>query len=332
MKLRPHVRVGALTLAVLLSAQALALPGGARARQTAEGFDVGALLSEVAQNERAMLGRRLEYTWTARVTDRELDRRGVVKKESVSVYEVYPVRGEFARKLVSKDGVAVSKEREAEELKRAAERLEKAAHEEQNRAEQEGQKRAEQKPPPPPPPQKTADAQNPAGLPSFGFSSGHRSSSGFSSSEISMSVWRFFRYGEFTSPRRERFHERDTIVLDFRPRANFRPADELQRPYARLAGRLWIDAQDKTVARLEAWPYDPRATGAGSPAAALEPSVVFEHERLPDGVWLEHFFRIKTYGHKDIFNGLELDLTREATAFQRFDTAAGDEKLDTPKP
>jgi hypothetical protein len=318
MKLRPLVRVGGLMLAVLLSAQALMPPGGARARQTAEAFDMGALLMEVAQNERAMLGRRLEYTWTARVTDRELDKRGVLKKESVSVYEVYPVRGEFARKLVSKDGVAVSKEREAEELKRVAARLEKAAREEQ--------KRAEQKAPPPPPP---GDAQNPSGLPSFGFSAGHMERNGFTSSEISMSVWRFFRYGEFTSPRREQLRGRDAIVLDFRPRADFRPADEIQRPYARLAGRLWIDAQDRTVARLEAWPYDPQAKAAGP---AREPSVVFEHERLPDGVWIEHLFRIKTYGHKDIFNGIELDFTKEASAFQRFNAAAGDEKLDAPPP
>jgi hypothetical protein len=315
------VRGARLVLAALLLAQPVLPSGGAGARQTADASDVGALLMEVARNERAMLRRRLEYTWTARVTDRERDRRGGVKKESVSVYEVYPVRGEFARKLVSQDGVAVSKGRAEEELRRATERLEKAAREEQ--------KRAEQKAPPPPPP---GDAQNPAGLPSFGFSAGHRNRSGFSSSEISLSVWRFFRYGEFDSPRRERLRGRDVIVLDFRPRADFRPADELQRPYARLAGRLWIDAEDRAVVRLEAWPYGPQAEGAGPRNAAREPSVVFEHERLPDGVWLEHLFRLQTYGHKDIFNGIELDFTKEATAFQRFAAAAGDEKLNAPKP
>lgn len=319
MRFRPLVRGAGLMLAVLLAAQSASPSNGAR--QSAEGFDVGALLMEVARNEKAMLRRRLEYTWTAKLTDRERDKRGGVKKESVSVYEVYPVRGEFARKLVSKDGVAVSKERAEEELKRAAERLEKAAREEQ--------KRDEQKAPPPPPP---GDAQNPAGLPSFGFSAGHRNSNGFSSSEISLSVWRFFRYGEFTAPRRERLRGREVIVLDFRPRADFRPADEIQRPYARLAGRLWIDAEDKTVARLEAWPYDPQAKGADAPASPREPSVVFEHERLPDGVWLEHLFRLQTYGHKDIFNGIELDFTKEATGFQRFTAGAGDEKLDAPKP
>ena len=318
MRFRLLARGARLMLAALLLAQSAPPSNGAGARQASERLDVGALLMEVARNERAMTPRRLEYTWTAKVTDRERDKRGALKKESVSVYEVYPVRGEFARKLVSKDGVAVSKERAEEELKRATARLEKAAREEQ--------KGAEQKAPPPPP----GDAQNPAGLPSFGFSAGHRHGNGFSSSEIALSVWRFFRYSEFTSPRRERLRDRDTIVLDFRPRADFRPADEIQRPYARLAGRLWIDAKDKTVARLEAWPYDPQ--GAGVSAATPDPSVVFEHERQPDGVWLEHLFRIKTYGHKDIFNGIELDLTKEATGFQRFAAGAGEEKLDPPKP
>jgi hypothetical protein len=322
MKLQSLVRGGCLMFAALVFVQAVSLSGGVRAVaaawQTAEGFDVGALLMEVARNERAMSARRLEYTWTTKVTDRERDKRGELKKESVNVYEVYPVRGEFARKLVSKDGVAVSKERAEEELKRTAERLEKAAREEQ--------KRAEQNAPAPPP----GDAQNPSGFPSFGFSAGHKNGNGFSSSEISMAVWRFFRYGEFTSPRRERLRERDVIVLDFRPRADFRPADEIQRPYARLAGRLWIDAQDKTVVRLEAWPYDPQAKVADVPGSAREPSVVFEHERMPDGVWLEHLFHIKTYGHKDIFNGIDLDLTKEATGFQRFTAGAGDEKLDAP--
>ena len=314
MKFRPLSRGVRLTLAVLLSAQAAPLSVGAAARQSAEGFDAGALLSEVARNERAMLQRRLEYTWTAKVTDRKQNRRGEVTKETVNVYEVYPVRGEFARKLVARDGVPVSQERAEKELKQTAERLEKAAQEEQ--------KRAEQKAPPPPPP---ADTQNPAGLPSFGFSTRHRHGNGFTSSEISLSVWRFFRYAEFTSPRRERVRGRDTIVLDFRPRADFRPADESQRPYARLAGRLWIDAEEKAVVRLEAWPSDaPPAAGQRTPA------VVFEHERVAAGVWIERLGRVNTYGHKDIFNGIELDSTKEAADFRRFTADTGDDKLDAP--
>jgi hypothetical protein len=283
----------------------------------AESVDVRALLMEVALREKSMLARRLEYTWTAKITDRELGKRGEVVKESTSVYEVYPVRGEFARKLLARDGVAVSQERADKELKKTAERLEKAAREEQKRAAAKPQ----------PTPQTPEQSQNPSGLPSFGFSTGQRESNGFGSAEISLAVWRFFRYCEFTNPRREALGGRESILLDFRPRADFRPADELQRPYARLRGRLWIDAADKMVARLEAWPDE-----APTSSNTAEPSVVFEHARLPDGVWLERLVRIKTYGRRQIFNGIELDFTKEVYDFKRFSSLAGDDRVDAPKP
>ncbi len=76
--------------------------------------------------------------------------------------------------------------------------------------------------------------------------------------------------------------------------------------------------------RLEAWPSDARA------AAPSEPSLVFEHERVADGVWIERLVRVNTYGHKDLFNGIELDSTKEAADFRRFIAGAGDEKLDAP--
>jgi hypothetical protein len=120
--------VGWLLVAVLLpGANALPPRLGGAARQSAEGSETSALILEVARNEKAMLARRLEYTWTVKVTGRELNKRGEVTKQSVEVFEVYPVVGEFARKLVSRDGVPVSQERAEKELKKTAERLEKAA-------------------------------------------------------------------------------------------------------------------------------------------------------------------------------------------------------------
>lgn len=303
-------------LSLALSAQTAWL-ARAQSDVKTETSDVRALLLEVALKEKSMLARRLEYTWAAKVTDRELGKRGEVKKESSSLYEVYPVQGEFARKLLERDGAPVSRERADDELKKAAARLEKAARDEQKRA---GSK-------PAPTPQTNEQSQNPSGLPSFGFSTGHRESNGFSSTEISLAVWRFFRYCEFTNPRREIFKGRDTIVLDFHPRADFRPADEIQKPYARLRGRLWIDAPDKAVARLEAWPTDaPTSADAHAP----EPSVVFEHARVADGLWLERLVRIKTYGRKQTFNGIELDFTKEVTGFKRFTALAGDDRVDAP--
>jgi len=286
-------------------------------RASGQSIDVRALLSEVALKEKGMLARRLEYTWTSRVIERELGKRGEVRKETTSLYEVYPVRGEFARKLLERDGVPVSRERAESELKRTAERLERAAREDQKRAEAK----------PTPTPRTLEQSQNPSGLPPFGFSTGQRESNGFSSTEISMSVWRFFRYCEFTNPRRETFKDRDSILLDFRPRTDFRPADDLQKPYAHLLGRVWIDATDRTIARLEAWTDD---APVSADLLASEPSVVFEHARVADGLWLERLVRINTYGHKQLFNGIELDLTKEVTDFKRFSSIAGDDRVDSP--
>lgn len=310
-----------LTLVALVSVASFvfdevnASSGQTAAREKAETFDVPALLSEVARKERSMLARRLEYTWTATLTDRELGKRGEVKKESSSVYEVYPVRGEFARKLLARDGVPVSQERADRELKKAAERLEKAAREDQKRADAK----------PTPRPATPEQSQNPAGLPSFGFSTGQRESNGFGSQEISFAVWRFFRYCEFSNARRVSFEGRDSIALDFEPRADFRPADEIQKPYARLRGRVWIDAADKAVAHLDAWPDD-------TPANTFGPVVVFDHARVAEGLWLERFVHIQTYGRKDIFNGIELDFVKQITDFKRFSSVAGDDRVDAPKP
>ena len=53
--------------------------------------------------------------------------------------------------------------------------------------------------------------------------------------------------------------------------------------------------------------------------------------RVAEGVWLERLVRISTYANKDLFNGIELDTTKESSAFQRFTAGAGEEKLDQPK-
>lgn len=304
-----------------LSAARVSVESVARRVQKETEIDPAALIREVARNERAMQPRRLEYTWTTREVRRDVNERGEVKGENVEVFETYPIKGEFARKLVSKNGVAVSPERAERELKKAVEDIEKA--------ERESQKKAQEKAPTEAP----SAPQSQPDIPTFGFSSGYAHRSGFSSGEFTFAPWRFFRAAEFYAPRRERLNGRDTIVLDFRPRADFRPANDIQKPYAKLSGRVWIDAEDKALARLEAWP-DPsqplKKTASISAASASNPSIVYEEARLPDGLWIQNLLRIRTAGHKEVFNGMNLDVSKEASDFKRF-SAEAEEKLNAPK-
>jgi hypothetical protein len=279
--------------------------------------DIPALIRAVAQSEHAMQPHRMEYTWTMKLTEREVNKRGEVTKETVNVFEVYPVKGEFVRKLISENGVPVSPAKADEQLKRAVAKLEKA--------EQADQKRADTKPPPP-----TSD---PSAIPSFGFTSGFSFRENFSTGKFYFNPARILRAGEFSAPRREQFHGRDVIALDFRPRTDFVPTDELQKPYAKLAGRVWLDVADKTVARLEAWPVEPLTMAGIAPALArpVEPDIVYEETRLPDGMWLESLVRINTTQHKPVYNGVDVNVTKEMSDFKRFQTTTDDATVEAPK-
>ncbi|MDQ1593155.1 MAG: hypothetical protein QOG71_3782 [Pyrinomonadaceae bacterium] len=285
-------------------------------------LDTRALIREVAESERAMQTRRLEYTWTARVTERETGKRGEIKKETLKVYEVYPVRGEFVRKLLSENGVPVSPQEAEKQFKKAVENLERAAREEEKR----GASGAT-----PPPPRATTDA---TGIPTFGFSNGFKFRDGLSTGEFSFAPWRILRAGEFFATRRESLGGREVIVMDFRPRADFVPVNDLQKPYGKLGGRVWIDVGDRTLARLEAWPLAPDARGAPQaalPARPNEPSIIYEETRLPDGMWLESLVQINTNANKAVFNGVEVNTTKAASDFKRFEANAGDAKVEQQK-
>jgi hypothetical protein len=277
--------------------------------------DIPALLREVARNERAMTPRRLEYTWTMKVTNRDVNKRGEVTKEEVKVYESYPVKGEMVTKLVSENGVAISPAKADEQLKKAIANLERAAREEEKR-----KTNAPQTPPTP---------VDPNVIPSFGFQHRFGFRSGFSNGAYAFALWRFFRACEFYAPRHESVRGRDAIVLDFRPRADFQPTDDLQKPYAKLAGRVWLDLADKAVVRLEAWPATDAADAANS-SHPPAPAIVYEETRLPEGVWMESLVRIDTNLNRPVFNGVDVDVTKEMSDFKRFQTNANDAQIAPP--
>ena len=297
---------------VVCAQQAQTVAPGAGAQAA---VDIPALLREVARSERAMTPRRLEYTWTMEVTNRDVNKRGEVTKEEVKVYEAYPVKGEMVTKLVRENGVDVSPQKADEQLKKAIANLEKAAREEEKR-----RTTAPQTPPTP---------VDPNVIPTFGFQHRFGFRSGFSNGAYAFALWRFFRACEFYAPRRESVRGRETIMLDFRPRADFQPTDDLQKPYAKLSGRVWIDLGDKAVVRLEAWPATDAARAANSSHPAT-PAIVYEETRLPDGIWMESLVHINTNVNRAVFNGVDVDVTKEMSDFKRFQTNANDAQVAPP--
>lgn len=280
-------------------------------------LDIPALLRDLSKNQEEDDKRINDYTFTQKVTEREVDDKGRVKKEKVSVYEVYPMADYgWVQKLVVENGAPLSPERMAKEEKRVAEELEKAEREAPKLKQKREQKRAERR----------AKRRSKAGDKS-------KSNSPDEEDDDDVEISTFLRACEFFSPRRERFRERDVIVFDFRPRAGFKPSNTGETIVSKLSGVIWIDPAERHVMRLEARLVDSFKMGGGL-VASIKPgsAFIFEQTRLPEGVWLPRFSQVNASARVFLFAGMSINETREFGDFKRFSTKSGEDTLDAPKP
>jgi predicted nuclease with RNAse H fold len=278
-------------------------------------LDIPALLRDLSKNQEETDKRINDYTFTRKVTEREMDDKGVLKKEKVTVYEVYPFAGYgWVQKLVSENGVPLAPEREARELKRVAEELEKAEREAPRRTEKRERERAERRA------KQRAKAAK----------SGAKGEGEEDEDDVEIST--FLRACEFFSPRRERFRDRDVIVFDFRPRAGFKPSNRGESLVSKLSGVIWIDPAERQVMRLEARLVESFKMGGGLLAAVKPGSAfLFEQTRLEDGIWLPRYSQVNASARVMLFAGMSINATNEFSDFKRFSTKTGEDKLDRPK-
>src|SRR5829696_3269236 len=264
-----------------------------------ENLDVAALLREVEHNQDELEKRISEYAFKQTETDREINSKGELKKETIKVYEVYPLPNrEPVEKLISENGVLLSPERAAKEDRRVQEEFLKAEREQEKDEKKVAQRRAERE-------KKRAEQSEGA--------------------EISP----FLRVCEFVSPRRESLAGREAIVFDFRPRAGFRPKNRAESLIAKLIGVVWIDPVDKQVIRLEAR----LAEGfkmAGGLLVSLKPgaALVMEQTRMAQGVWLPKLAQINLSVKVLLFGGGDFNKTIEWSEYRHFAGDVKDYKLD----
>jgi hypothetical protein len=279
-------------------------------------LDIPALLRDLSKNQEETDKRINDYTFTRKVTERELDDKGVLKKEKVTVYEVYPFAGYgWVHKLVSENGVPLTPEREARELKRVAEELEKAEREAPKRTEKRERERAKQRE------RRRAKAAK----------SGAQDDEG-DGDEGDVGIATFLRACEFVSPRRESFRGRDVVVFDFRPRAGFKPSNAGESLVSKLSGVIWVDPAERQVVRLEARLVESFKMGGGLLASVKPGSAfLFEQTRLEGGIWLPRYSQVNASARVMLFTGLTINETNEFSDFKRFSTKTGEDKLDAPK-
>jgi hypothetical protein len=266
-----------------------------------ESLDVAALLREVGHNQDEIENRVSEYAFKQTETDREINGKGELKKQTIKVYEVYPLPNrEPVQKLISENGVPLSPERTAKEDRRVQEEFLKAEREKEKDEKRVAQRRAERD---------------------------KKRNEGKEGTEISP----FLRACEFVSPRREMLAGREAIVFDFRPRPGFRPQNREESLIAKLVGVVWVDPIDKQVIRLEAR----LAEGfkmAGGLLVSLKPgaALVIEQTRMVQGVWLPRFAQINLSVKVLLFGGGDYNKTIEWSDYKHFSGNVKDYKLDAP--
>jgi len=270
----------------------------------AEALDVRALLREVSFNQDQLEQRFTEYSFIQKETSREINGKGEVKKETVKVFEVFPIPNRDAvMKLLSENGVPLSGERAAKEQKRVEEEFAKAERDKDKDEQKVVNRRTER--------QRKREAKAKKG----------------DDDDIGISV--FLRVCEFVSPRRERFRDREAVVFDFRPRPGFNRQEEL---ISKLVGVVWIDPADKQVMRLEARLAEGFKMGGGllvnlKPGAAM----VMEQTRMVEGVWLPRLAQINLSVKVLLFGGGDYNQTYEWSDYKHVSGDVGDYKLDAPK-
>jgi hypothetical protein len=265
-----------------------------------ESLDVAALLREVNNNQDQLENRVAEYAFKQTETDREINDKGELKKETVKVYEVYPLPNrEPVEKLISENGVPLSADRAAKEDRRVQEEFAKAEREKDKDEKKVAQRRAERE----------------------------------KKEEKGTEISPFLRVCEFISPRRESIGDREAIVFDFRPRLGFKPKTREESLIAKLIGVVWIDPVDKQIIRLEAR----LAEGfkmAGGLLVSLKPgaALVIEQTRMAQGVWLPKFAQINLSVKVLLFGGGDYNKTIEWSEYRHFAGDVKDYKIDSPKP
>jgi hypothetical protein len=265
-----------------------------------------------------------EYSYVLNSAGRSKAKKGQTKEDSTT-YEVFiPTlkSGTHARGILvatSRNGVPVPADELEKARTQAGERLEKA------------EEKSAREAPSPPETDPTVKGMLPLGI--YTHTTTNRSTFGGKHGSAALAIHTFLKTCVLTLARRVQNDGRETLVFKFAPRPDAQFGDN-EKYIAQLIGEIWIDAQDRIVTRLVAWPplSASDTNPANPPTASGErpPAVYVEMMRLPEGVWLPHVVRINGADYQKLFDGITNDSTSTFSNYIRFSTEIKDVKVNTP--
>ncbi len=271
--------------------------------------DLAALLKSVEKNQEELNKIRENYTYTANETEFEMDDKGKLKQKSEEVYEVYYFYGGQVKKLVRKEGRALSeteRRKEDERVEKRIKELEKWQKESQERK------------------QKVAAKQSAKGS----------STEAKSDDDDDFTIDDFIRISRITNPRRERFRGKEVIVFEFEPNSAYKPKNRAESWVQKMTGMFWVDEAAKQIVRLEARFVDNIKLGGGILASVGKGSeFVFEQDLVNNEVWLPRYMEGHLTARVLLVKGFKIHRIEQFSDYKKFNVETRIQaKPPEPKP
>lgn len=260
--------------------------------------DIPALLREIQANEDRVEEILDDYSYTQKIIKRELGKDGVLRETESTTLQQSFYKGYRISRVIEKNGKPLSEN-------------------EQRDADRDAQKRAEEI-------EKKIAKQEARTV--------EQSASGTPDEESRrVSIAEVLRASSLVNPRRERFRGRDVIVFDFEPNPNFdyKNAKSFLKFFGKTAGVMWVDEQDKQVARIEAYLADSYKIGGGLLANLKKgASFVLEQERVNNEIWLPSSADINLSIKVFLIKGININQVIKAYDYRKFETEVKDAKVN----
>ena len=263
--------------------------------------DVPTLLKSLQTNEDKIDEILENYSYTQKIIRRELGKDGILRETESETNQLSFYKGRRVRRKTEKNGKPLSTGEQSEEDKNVQKRVAEIEKEIAKKEVRTVQQSANG----------TPDDEN-----------------------NRVSISEVLRASNLVNPRRERFRGRDVIVFDFEPNPNFdfKNAKSFLKFFGKTAGVMWIDAQDKQVARLEAVLFENFKIGGGFLANLKKgASFALEQERVNDEIWLPSAADINLSVKVLLVKGINVNQIIKSYNYQKFSTEVKDSKVDEIK-
>ncbi|REJ77668.1 MAG: hypothetical protein DWQ47_14960 [Acidobacteria bacterium] len=260
--------------------------------------DIPKLLKELQANQEEIERILEDYSYKQDIIKRELTDDGELRIKDSETFQLSFYKGYRIQRLIAKDGMPLSPNEQKKADEDAQDRvkdIEKIIAKEEERA---------------------VD----------------QSSDGTPDREgRQISIAEVLKASKLLNPRRERLKGRRVVVFDFEPDPDFDfdNAKSFLKFFGKTAGVMWIDEEDRQVARIEAVLFDSYKVAGGLLAKLRKgASFTLEQERVNDEIWLPTFADINLSVRVLLFGGVRVNQLIRSYDFQKFRTEVEDARVD----